>query len=183
MRNIKVKIIKEENKIKVIYLDGKTIVAADTKFVNRCMMCKKATISYNDLGEKHICGDCLELVKKAVGTETIVKEKKSVEGKKSLNTIAKGYGAKIKLVNYVEYKNLMSCRVTEEIATMIVDLIIQGYNTPNKIAKYVGYSNVETVYTYMAAMSRVAMIYPEIIKNSKEKRIYKLNRLLAYTRV
>lgn len=188
---IKIKAKQNGKEIKVEFYNKKELLASVTKYENECMVCKKVSVDDADLGEKYICTECLDILKKSIGVEKVSETKKVENVEKPstragywLSNASIKYVPSIKIVNWIDYKNLLTLSINEKTATMLVEMIIQGINTPIKIAKALGTDRVETIYTYLKAMNKVAMIYTNNGRETRrEKKIYKISQYLVYTSI
>jgi len=189
---IKIKSKQNGKEINVEFYNKKELLGSVTKYENKCMVCKKVSVDDAELGDKYICGECLEILKKSIKIEKPLKKVKKVDNKQNESNCryyllenAKGkYTPSIKIANWIDYKNLLTLKISEKVATMFIELIIKGINTASKIAKAFGTNKIETIYAYLSAMNRVAMIYTnDGKKTSREKRIYKISQHLIYTAI
>ena len=198
---MRAKINKEGNKLDIT-IKGCTF----TKYLNKCILCGKESIDDTNKGARHICDKCYKLFEdnKTRGKAKVIIEKevyayappKRKESKITItNTPIKYavsmYNPSIKIENLVEYKNLMinsNFRINDKVMTVLVDLILKGVNTANKICKELGLknpTNITTVRTYLAKMEMYGMLYK--IKNDKHKgtwldNVFLVNRGLVYTK-
>ena len=198
MEKVKIKTKQKEGKVEICFYKGKTEIGNITKHINTCMVCKKTTVDDKQLGSKHICSECLELIKKSTGIEEpkkviqpkLVEEpKKEVCAVKARNCFSvSGYKASIKLVDAKQYQNLQPVNqvITEKAMTILIDLIIKGYNTVDKIAHQLNGVKKQTIYTYLRRMARIGMVY-NVGKQRKNQvkytQIYKVASALVYTAV
>lgn len=190
MKKIKIKSNMEGRKIEVGFYEGKSQIGSTNKYLNRCMVCGKATVDDKDLGEKYICSECLEIVKKSLKPaermpRVVIKEvkKEPVIDRTYILKSSESYKPDIKIENLVDYQNLLYLRVHPKVMTAIVDLIIKGYNTATKVTKVLNCKNVNTIYAYMLAMAKTGMIYKEKSNKNLVDQIFKINPKLTYTRV
>lgn len=183
MLKIKKRVV--NNEITVEFYDKKELLDRVTKHINTCMVCKKSSIDDKDLGEKYICADCIKILKENLPTvnKTVIKTIEKTKGS-VLNNIRQ-YEPQIKVVNLVDYKNLMNIRISDKIIETITDLVIKGINTPNKVSKVINYDNVDTIVAYMRTMARAGMLVAigKNKPNSATTRIYKIHPKLVYTAV
>ena len=179
MLKIKKRIV--NNEITIEFYDKKELLDRVTKHINTCMVCKKSSIDDKDLGEKYICADCIKILKENLPTvnKTVEKTKGSI-----LNNV-RNYEPQIKVVNLVDYKNLMNIKINDKIIETIIDLVIKGINTPKKVSKVMNYDNVDTIVAYMRTMARAGMLVAigKNRPNSATTRIYKIHPKLVYTAV
>lgn len=203
MNKLKTKINTEGRKTEITIYEGRDAIEKIVRYHNSCMVCGATSFGDADLGADHICPICTELLKKRFASSPVekaeavekveTKEKPvTVKAKKKrkniLNrtfTVAKEYNPTIKIVNFVNYANLMRHhKVNEILATAIVDLIIKGANTPNKIHRVLHQYKLDSIYLYLSVMSNVGMLHPmayDRTKESKYNRIFKVHKNLLYT--
>lgn len=189
MKNVKTKTKINEREITItIYADGEGVEKL-VRYHNSCMICKEETINTEDFGEEYICPHCTEwLSEKLKSTIDLTTTKKP--RKKPISrtlVIAKQYNPSIKIVNFIDYKNLMTHhKIPEKLVTVIIDLIIKGINTANKIQQILNSYKVETIYTYLTVMSKIGMLHCAEYKRRKTDRldkIHKVHKNLIYTSV
>ena len=178
MKKLKIKVKENNNEIEFVYLDGKKQIGLDKKYINECIVCKTRTIDCSSFGEKYICSDCMKTIKQTINLEQNIKVKNT-----SIYSNVKHFNTSIKIINYVEYLNVMTRRVNEKTATIIIELILQGYNTATKIAEMIKSDNVATIYYYLLSMAKAGMIYSNKARKDLYNRIFKITPSLTYTRV
>ena len=178
MKKIKIKVKENNNEIEVLYLDGKKQIGSDKKYINECIVCKTKTIDDCYFGGKYICLDCMKTIKQTMNLEQNIKVKNT-----SIYSRVKNFNTSIKIVDYVEYLNVMTRRVNEKTATIIIELISRGYNTATKIAEMIGSDNVVTVYSYLISMAKAGMLYSKKTRKNLYNRIFKIVPSLTYTRI
>lgn len=197
MEKIKTKINTEGRKTEITIYEGRDALEKIVRYHNTCMVCGITNFGDADLGIDYICPTCTSMLIKrfapapaekaeAVKEPMVVKPKK--KRKNVFNrtfTVAKEYNPNIKIVNFVNYANLMTHhKVNEVLGTVIVDLIIKGANTPNKIHRVLHQYKLDSIYLYLSVMSNVGMLHPmtyDRTKESKYNRIFKLHKNLTYT--
>ena len=198
MDKVKVKTTQEGRKTEITFFNGKNQISSISKYINSCVVCKKVTVDDKDLGEKHVCAECLQMLKKSLDGVNVETTKENVVEKPAKTKEVKNkekflyrhltnnkYKPAIKIVDVVEYQNLMPREVCEEIMTAIVDLILKGHNTVEKITNQLKPYSKYSIYTYMLTMSRAGMIYsvPKKPNQDMYTRTYKINSELTYTAV
>ena len=191
---IKVKVLRDGNKIDVVFLDGKTEIGSVSKYIERCLVCGVATTSDDDFGgKKYICPHCTGIVRQvlrsdekvSVASESFASEtkiKNTTSPMFELYRIVVEYKPSVRVVNYKEYQNVMTQRCNEKMATLIVDQILKGNNTVSKIAKKIGTTKTTAIYTYMKTMARAGMLYKTDV-GVRYNTIYKINPKVVYTSV
>lgn len=200
---MRAKINREGNRLDIT-IKGNTF----TKYINKCILCGKETIDDIDRGARHICDNCYKEFE-SVKTETannyrkrVIKsvDKKEVkigfeDGSRAVskyNTImssSRGYKPSIEIVGLVNYKNLLArygTKINDRVMTLIVELIIKGINTSNKMANHLGITSQKTINslrTYLRRMERVGMVTKTKRRpnESIHDNIFSLDRRLVYT--
>lgn len=196
MSKIKTQISDNGRTTTIKILKGKEIVATETYTLNTCNYCRSEILCHEDLGLDYICPKCTEYLTNRFGKNTNKPEKSNRGIKKGsvvvnrTKTAVKEYHTDIKLVNYQQYKDLMEHiglnTIVEKFATILVDLIIKGCNTVNRIYNALrGHYKIETLYKYLYTMVKVGMLYCPDMTNpvTKYDKIYKVNKTLLYTSV
>lgn len=203
---MRAKINQEGNKLDIT-IKGNTF----TKYINKCILCGRETIDDINKGDKHICDHCYMVfeknkVKSAPQTKEVAsvsigfvkdenKEKDNNTGRiinartNTIMSVINNYKPSVKVVNLVDYQNLMyknGVELNPKTITMIIDLVIKGVNSANKIAKHLGITSEKTINslrTYMRRLERFAMI----VKNKRmtnehiNDNIFTVHRSLVYT--
>ena len=200
MKNVKIKSKQNEREITVtIYADGQEVDKI-VRYHNSCMICKEESVNDTDFGNEYICPLCkkwltdkLDIKPQQKNEENLDIEEKAVKSKEILEPLnkrvkTKKYNADIKIVNIVQYQNLMNehHKINETVLTTIVDLVLKGVNTVNKINKFFKGYKQETIYIYLLTMARAGMLVAcEYNKNktSRYSRIFKVHPQLIYTSV
>lgn len=200
MKKLTTKISVDGNKTTIEVFEDKRKVDAHFYYANICGFCRKETLDKTDFGNDYICPSCSEYLSKRFAKHVVEepkieveekKPKKSLKGYKIKNRIyvaLKDYSPDIKILNFMDYANLMDSyknKVTEKMCTILVELILKDCNTINKIFKELKVYNIETLYHYLCKMSRVGMLYrPEQeARESKYDTIYKVHKNLLYTAI
>lgn len=198
---MKAKIKREGNRLDIT-IKGNTF----TKYMNKCILCGSETIDDVNKGAKHICEDCYKLFEnnKTRGTNPVAPTEKIEMGftdKKKKRTRKspvsspivdkmKAYKTTIKILNLVDYKNLMEAKgvvLNDAIINTLIDLIAKGINTTNKICKALNISSqshIITVRTYLSRLERFGMIYKNKKKTAREcwfDNMFNINRGVVYT--
>ena len=195
MNKLKTKINTEGRKIEITVYNGKEKLEKIIRYQNHCIVCGKSTFDNVDLGKEHICPNCIKflttkLKSKEVKTEqpVVKKERKKIVGRTFI--VAREYNPQIKIVDFMNYYNLMTHHfVNEKLATAIVDLIIKGVNTPSKIKKALSQYKLNSIYLYLSTMARAGMLSTaEPSKTTKGKtsrynKIFKIHKNLTYTTI
>lgn len=185
MKKVKVKLkqYKENNRIDTLYFYNGELKRVDSDYLNQCLVCHTTTIDNKDLGEKYICEDCLKMIRENTHIESGNTKRK---GKSKNTSISQNVGSiktKLKLVDYVKYQNLMNKVINERTATILIQLILEGFNTTNKIAQKLNANNHRTIHDYLLSMAKVGMIYYTQSYKDLYDRTWKLSQNLDYTRV
>jgi hypothetical protein len=179
---MKAKIKREGNKLDIT-IKGNTF----TKYMNKCILCGNESIDDINKGAKHICENCYKLfednktrgtnkVKDYIAPPIAKKHKKepvkmgfsdrtvALSETNTIMTNITNYKPSIKIVYLVDYQNLMEAkgiRINGKVVTALIDLIIKGINSANKIAKHLGITNEKTIHslrTYLRRMERFGMV-------------------------
>ena len=179
---MRAKINQEGNKLNIT-IKGTTF----TKYINKCILCGKESVDDTNKGAKHICDKCYDLFEtnKTRGTKPVVRTNEIVKTAVGLNSKPKKrkytartataisspivyaisqYKPSIRVVNLVEYQNLMdskNVRMNAKTMTAFIDLIIKGVNTANKIAKTLKISDdklITSIRTYLCRMERFGLV-------------------------
>ena len=191
MEKIKTKINTEGRKTEITIYEGRDTLEKIVRYHNTCMVCGADSFTDVDLGVDYICPSCVEFLKAKLSIATVdvsmpAKEKKTRA--KVFNrtfTVTKEYNPNIKIVNFVGYSNLMTHhKVNEKLATAVIDLILKGANTANKIHRILHQYKIDSIYLYLSVMSNVGMLHPMTYDRNKEgkyNRIFKLHKNLTYT--
>ena len=99
------------------------------------------------------------------------------------------YKPSIKVVNLIDYQNLMNnynVRLNGKVMTVIVDMVVKGINTANKMARHLGITEIKTINslrTYLARMERFAMVTKtKRLPNEKPNdNIFSIHSSVVYT--
>lgn len=201
MKEIKIKLKESDKEVKLCFTQNKQVIKTETRYVNKCIICKKATLDQLDFGEKHICPECLETIKKDFQCEFPEKKKTRKKAVKKVNSeetkqevskytrdlsmFAQKYRPSIRIIDYTKYKNLMSREMKERTATTIIDLILKGNNTVKKIVAIAGVKREETVYAYFTILAKVGMLCPvgKLTRGNRFSRLYRVNSTLEYVNI
>ena len=191
--NIKVKVEINGNEIVLGFWDGKEEVCVEKRYVDRCMVCKRALITdvYGGIGA-YICDDCMgdamEAIAKKGDVNVVAKERKARKedrassGFYKIFAIDSQYKADVRVVDFQQYLNVMRNNCSGEVAQMLFDLIVKGYNTVNKICKKLNCGKESSIRVYLTAMARAGMFYRTDVGKGFDC-IYKINPKVTYTSV
>lgn len=184
MKKVKVRLkqSKENNNIDILYFYNGKLKRVDRNYINKCLVCHETTIDNTDLGEKHICEDCLKMIRNNTLIENVKPKTKHNYKDTSIRQNVKTIKSKLKLVDYVKYQNLMNKVINEKTATILIQLILEGFNTTNKIAQKLKATNHRTIQDYLLSMAKVGMVYYTQSNRGVYDKIWKVCPDLDYTK-